>query len=732
MLKAFHQHDTTTPEGRETSAFSASHWIQANTLDTAECEDLSITGQRQKRSPASKQNAVYNRIRPFGATSPAEAQLLSQLPQLEAATLLLDNYFDRIHWFMLVFHQSDFKERFRQLYEGIRRPLPELRAPLGFLGVFAAVCVISLSYTNAQQKAKLSSCGIQPAVLRQQLLTTLRLRLLDVVSQGSIEAVQACVLLGSFYLYHGEPELAWPICGCGLRIAQALNLHRRIPSQVFGPPDLDNPTQRAEETRKRCWWAVYEIETFCSMLYGFPLSINDDDCDVDLLDPYPLRSGDSSWHAVSWKEKGQATLLSYKHSMVQLSIIVKSALVDLYGLRRSSPEKRTPRVSGQHRLHSLIATVANLEQRLQLWYTNLPKQLLIDSITVSGVGLRKAALNETSANTYFHHLFPLQALSLKLGFENARILIHRPLLSYKMVTSARTTNMQGHPHTTNAPDPCRSSIQTCRDAALQISTISSLPIVRDAADTYAASFVSLHLLTAAVALCILTSLNPLSQESYDCKMGIRRLMEMQSRLRARSIVAEQGLGVSKKLLSLVLTKEMEKMLEMPHQTEETGNEVEAAQNAQGTCSTSGKRQTQTENKLGESDSSNGHAVDRPSIEVASVSTSATNTAANLTLDFYEDPMIAQALQEFEQGNLLPSHIRTPPKQTCRLIDSQLSIACLMNQLEMDLYPFQAESKGLGVVSTARTTVGSGVRTILYDMCLLEIRYGICFALCAQY
>lgn len=112
---------------------------------------------------------------------------------------------------------------------------------------------------------------------------------------------------------------------------------------MHGPPDIDDLIAQAEETGKRCWWAVYEIETFCSMLYGFPLSINDDDCEVELLDPYPVRSGDPSWHSARWKETGQATLLSYKYSMVQLSIIVRSALVGYVGLAKALRRKKSLR-----------------------------------------------------------------------------------------------------------------------------------------------------------------------------------------------------------------------------------------------------------------------------------------------------------------------------------------------------------------------------------------------------
>ncbi|KAK2613251.1 hypothetical protein N8I77_000175 [Diaporthe amygdali] len=651
MEEAFHQHDTTSPGGPETSAFSASHWTKehdtpADTGGTAQASDdvsPDMPAEQMQKHCQNPRQATTGQQVTRARASPAEAELVALLPSLAPAALLVDNYFDRVHWFMLVFHKSDFRQLFRRLY----RELDEHRRPqstsvgLGSLAVFAAVCIVSLRYINGRQRARLIECGIQPDVLQQQLLTTLRLRLLEIVSRGCIEAVQVCVLLGSFHLYHGEPELAWPICGCGLRIAQALDLHRRRP-QVggTGPPDLDDLRQRAEETRKRCWWAVYEIETTCSMLYGFPLSINDDDCDVQLLNPYPLRSGDASWDSAARQETGQATLLSYKHAMAQLAIIVKAVLTDLYGLRRRGvPTSINSGTADRQRLQGLMTTCLEPFPNL-----NNPDKL--------------------SERAFQHHLFQLQALALKVAFENAKILIHRRLLSYRMVVSPTKNNNTTASTISATADTYQSSIQVCREAALEISNIGSLPVFQGLVNTYAVSFVSLHLLTAAIVLSILTTLTPLTQESHDCKMGIRRLMEMQSRLKARSIVAEQGLGILKKLMSLVLTKEMKEMLEFPRSGDEAvpavvgverggDNHIDGVHRDDPNAQASGvERQTGTQD---ESYQTRSHSQGQPHNSVPSDAAAMAMPVADSGdivtpgFNFYEDPTITQALLDFEQA-----------------------------------------------------------------------------------
>lgn len=285
---------------------------------------------------------------------------------------------------------------------------------------------------------------------------------------------------------------------------------------------------------------------------------------------------------------------------------------------------------------------------------SLPKQLQLQSSISSTGEVHEAspvdaAVAAPDANTC--HLFSLQNLTLKLAFENAKILIHRPLLSYKAVTTAQATNIDGHTSSTNISDPCCSSVQACRDAALHISALSASLTLKEATNTYAISFISLHLLTASVTLSMLTSLSPLSQEAHDCKMGIRWMMEVQSRLSATSVVAKQGLGVLKKLVSLELSKEAKQMLEMPNQMEKTGDTIEVAPNATIIRSILGDNQFRDENGPCESGPIEDYIANENSAGVEFVPDTVNSVATNPAIDFYEDPSITQALYEFEQGML---------------------------------------------------------------------------------
>ena len=484
----------------------------------------------------------------------AISDLCKLLPNNSCIQLLVKSYFNKIHWFMLLFHQREFTITLEALYpyrESDLSPIPQQHDILniGYVSVLLAVCALSLRYTSKEDQERLAQYGLDAQELREQILTTLRLRFLDIIALGSLEAVQFCVLLGSYYLYHGEPELAWPICGSALRLAQALKLHY---SSAAGESNL---SQQEVEKRKRCWWAVHEIETSCSMVYGFPLSIADADCDAEPLDPYDQWSiaADGQTHG-----SDRPNLLMYKCCMSKLSTIAKSALEDLYGSRQQQ-SKLTSEPAHRGNLTQFQLTVQKVDSlslRLEQWFASLPLKLKLDdesalpAVPVDGSNRH----GPTTTLSFDEKLFQLQALALKLAYKNTVILIHRPLLSSKIKPSS---NIRG---TSSQPDVLSKSTQACLAAAIQISLAGQIPIFKQASSTYALNFICLHLLTAGVILCIVANANPLSKESFEAKLGIRRLLGMQSSLKSDSIIAEQGLKILKRLLSLVMKKETDHML----------------------------------------------------------------------------------------------------------------------------------------------------------------------------
>ncbi|KAJ5971864.1 fungal-specific transcription factor domain-containing protein [Penicillium vulpinum] len=158
-----------------------------------------------------------------------------------------------------------------------------------------------------------------------------------------------------------------------------------------------------------------------------------------------------------------------------------------------------------------------------------------------------------SGTKFENHIYQSQAIALEIAYQNAKILVHRPLLAYKRI-----------PKIGLAPNhsigPLYQTLDPCRDAALRISEIGASSIFSLVADTHAAAFIGINTLTAGVTLCILASIEPLSLESHRSKIELHRLLGIQRTLASKSQLAVQGLAIIEQPTKLVVEKELKQML----------------------------------------------------------------------------------------------------------------------------------------------------------------------------
>ncbi|KAF4866607.1 Multidrug resistance regulator 1 [Colletotrichum siamense] len=186
---------------------------------------------------------------------------------------------------------------------------------------------------------------------------------------------------------------------------------------------------------------------------------------------------------------------------------------------------------------------------------------------------------------------------------------------------------------------------------LGIAQVGSTSEFNEVAGTYAVSFVALHLFTAGVALSILTSLEPLSRESFESKMGLRQLVSMHSQLKAKSIVAEQGFEILKRLMTLVMSKETERMLQFEgpadkhhgrssDSTQRTSSSIEVATQSN---SATGAGESLPSTDFQGTSQDDLMSDSRPDIPEDSAQMSRSD------LGFCEDPLVTQALLDFEQA-----------------------------------------------------------------------------------
>jgi hypothetical protein len=173
---------------------------------------------------------------------PISAIIGYALPPAEIMRLLIEEYFDAVHWFSLVIHEPKFRPKFESVIDGMA-----YTAQKAFLLLLSVVLGMGAWYRSRKNAKGSDQSGENWSLWATSLVDGAGSRLTELMDQASVASVQACILLGSYYVYHGKPNLSFSLLGATIRTAQAIGLHRQ---SLRG--DMDSI-----EERKRVWWTIY-------------------------------------------------------------------------------------------------------------------------------------------------------------------------------------------------------------------------------------------------------------------------------------------------------------------------------------------------------------------------------------------------------------------------------------------------------------------------------------------
>ena len=166
------------------------------------------------------------------------------LPCQAIVNLLLDNYLKSVHFFITVIHEPTFRSELDMIVSS--GSLQQSR--LSFLVLVLVVLAFGSSYASEDAARKLSP-GYERESLKKMLIKTAERHFLDIFDHLDIEAVQAGLILSTYYSYFGQPRRGYVAFGATLTAAKAMCLQREA---LWG--DIDPLTR---EIRRRAWWAVY-------------------------------------------------------------------------------------------------------------------------------------------------------------------------------------------------------------------------------------------------------------------------------------------------------------------------------------------------------------------------------------------------------------------------------------------------------------------------------------------
>lgn len=298
-----------------------------------------------------------------------------ELPDRVLADSLVDAYFHRVHPLYPFVHEASFRADYERIWLHPRTPLQHMRPELfGILNmVFANGCEFCNMIPPEQILATASGF-----VARSR-----RLVLSRAFQTGSLELVQALLLLCHHLQGTMELNECWNLVGLMIRTAIGVGLHLNPSSEVMTALEM--------EVRKRVWWGCIAVDRTLSMKFGRPPSYRG--ADVTNVDP-PAAVDDqyiTSQTLTPRQPTGRHSLMEFFIQTIKLSHIIDGVLWDLYrpevSLDKTSPgSSQTPQAS---RISHLLGCTVHLDGQLLSWWHNIPPHLKVAPDTPDGADFQR-------------------------------------------------------------------------------------------------------------------------------------------------------------------------------------------------------------------------------------------------------------------------------------------------------------------------------------------------------
>jgi hypothetical protein len=286
------------------------------------------------------------------------------------------------------------------------------------------------------------------------------------------------------------------------------------------------------------------MHRFATIVYGRPLSINDQDCNV----PQPIDVFENIHFDKAFGSE-QICLSIYQAQLNEVYKIASPIIENIYGIRTSTDLRIRSMLPG------MITQASHL---MREWQNNLPPYLALDKIT---------DICPTSSTAEKMH--KLQALSLQLTYDNLMIIIHRPLLADQRASLTRFRERdQSQARASEVPPELNfptssedSNFKECLDSALRVSRVQNKPeLVKLAAETHLVAFLGMNLFTSSVVMSVCALSDPLSDTAQEAKRGITRTLLVQKSLSRRTSLSMQSSVILEDIVQLILEREREEML----------------------------------------------------------------------------------------------------------------------------------------------------------------------------
>ncbi|KAL6788838.1 fungal-specific transcription factor domain-containing protein [Trichoderma sp. SZMC 28012] len=338
---------------------------------------------------------------------------LCVLPSRSASDDMLNVYWNEIHILYPFVDRASFQECYEKLWstedEYVCRPNHILLCSLN--AIFALTCQL-----------RRRSVADQSFAANVFFRRSAQLLQMSSFGGGSLELVQACLLLAQYLQSTESSYRCWVVIGLATRIAQSIGLHLPEPAYLRFEKESDR------KLSQRLWHGCVFLDRMVSMTQGRPMTISKTDSMA-----VPLPQSDTSDHVFSPSAPDRAegplpdsyaSRMNFFSESMKLYSITGDMLAIVYSRDPSSSFAPRSDLSPQARLDKLdFNTVLRIDNSLRHWKETLP------------LCLQTRPTDSVVANKDDPVLIR-QANVLHLRYLQIRILLFRPILALLLTSEA--------------------------------------------------------------------------------------------------------------------------------------------------------------------------------------------------------------------------------------------------------------------------------------------------------
>ncbi|KAA1476288.1 hypothetical protein DENSPDRAFT_843202 [Dentipellis sp. KUC8613] len=276
-------------------------------------------------------------------------------PPPDLLVALIELFFANINIYMPLLHRPTFEAA---VADGLQY------RDAGFGGVLLLVCATAAHFSD-DERVLLPGTGEHWHSCGWQWFDQVQLTHRSILAAGCLCDLQIYALAVLFLHGCSPPHACWTTVGIGIRLAQDVGAHRQ--KMYSSTPNTE------DELLKRAFWVLIVLDRWLSSILGRPLSISEEDYDVE----YPIECDDEYWDhpdpELNFKQPAdKPSVMAHFTTFLRLTAIHSYALKTIYATNKS----RVMHGYGGEEWEQHV--VADIDSQLNSWLDSMPEHLRWD------------------------------------------------------------------------------------------------------------------------------------------------------------------------------------------------------------------------------------------------------------------------------------------------------------------------------------------------------------------